>query len=62
MEGDEFEEIRSKFYYPRLNLPKGCTCVMYALETMHDAVIFLAYERPLSFGWEFDVYACYPCI
>ena len=30
--GDQFEEIRSKFYHRRLNLPKGCTCVMYYLE------------------------------
>ena len=27
--GDRFGETCSKFYHRRLNLPKGCTCVMY---------------------------------
>ena len=46
MEGDKFEEIRSKFYYPRLNLPECCTCVMYRFENIDDAVIFWLMRDP----------------
>jgi hypothetical protein len=28
----DFEKLRSGFYHRRLNLPKGCTCVMYCLD------------------------------
>ncbi len=48
-EGDRFEEVRSKFYHRRLNLPKGCTCVMYYLDIGERTCWFWLVRTPHGF-------------
>ena len=48
-EGDRFEELRSEFYHRRLNLPKGCTCVMYYLDIGEKTCWFWLMRAPHGF-------------